>query len=375
VFTAITPVRLLDTRVGVGLSGRLTAGTLRTFTIAGVAGIPATATAISGNVTVVGQTAAGYVSVGPTITVPPSSSTINVPAGDIRANNTIVQVGLNGTISAVYMASPGATTHLLFDATGYFTPTGEGARYTPVTPVRLLDSRSGNGLAGPFSTKVPRTVPIAGRGGVPSAAVAVTGNLAIVGQTSAGYAFIGPTATAAPTSSTINVPAGDIRANGTAVRLGTGGTVSAVWIGGTGSSTHIIFDVTGYFLSEGGAYRFVAVNPTRLLDSRTGNGRSGAFVSASPANVAIAGRTPVPADAKAIAANLTVVGQTTAGYAFVGPTASAPPAASTLNFPIGDVRANGLTVALSGSGAVGVVWMGGGGAKAHLILDVGGYWR
>ena len=54
------------------------------------------------------------------------------------------------------------------------------------TPSRLLDTRVGNGLAGPFVANTPRTFQVAGRGGVPASAVAVTGNLAVTNQSGAG---------------------------------------------------------------------------------------------------------------------------------------------------------------------------------------------
>ena len=51
--------RVLDTRPGIqiGLSGVFAANTPRTFQVAGVGGIPANAIAVTGNLTVVGQTA------------------------------------------------------------------------------------------------------------------------------------------------------------------------------------------------------------------------------------------------------------------------------------------------------------------------------
>jgi serine protease len=75
--------------------------------------------------------------------------------------------------------------------------------------------------------------------------VAVTGNLTVTGQTSAGYAYIGPQPLADPPSSTLNFPWGDTRANGLTVALGPGGALSATY--GYAGATHLVFDVTGYF--------------------------------------------------------------------------------------------------------------------------------
>ena len=118
--------------------------------------------------------------------------------------------------------------------TGYFVPDATGATYVALTPARLLDSRLGNGLSGTFSDGVPRTFQVTGRGGVPSNAVAVTGNLTVTNQTNAGYVFLGPNPTANPTTSTLNFPVGDNRANGVTVALGAGGTLSATYVAGIG---------------------------------------------------------------------------------------------------------------------------------------------
>jgi hypothetical protein len=52
-----------------------------------------------------------------------------------------------------------------------------------------------------------------------------------------------------PTSSTLNFPVGDERANAVTVALGAGGTLSVTYAAPTwGPATQVIFDVTGYFV-------------------------------------------------------------------------------------------------------------------------------
>ena len=82
---------------------------------------------------------------------------------------------------------------------------------------------------------------------MPAGATAVTGNLTVTGQTSNGYLFLGPAAMNDPTSSTLNFPVGDDRANGVTVALG-GGNLSVTFVApAPGPTTQVIFDVTGYF--------------------------------------------------------------------------------------------------------------------------------
>src|SRR5665811_1798020 len=146
-----------------------------------------------------------------------------------RANAVTVQLG-SGTLSVTYAAPVlGPTAHVIFDVTGYFTPDSTGATYVPLTPTRILDSRVGTGLSGPFRSHVARTFGLAGRGGIPAGATTMTGNLTVTGQTSLGYLYIGPNAMNNPASSTFNFPTGDDRANGVTVALGTGGTLSVTY--------------------------------------------------------------------------------------------------------------------------------------------------
>jgi hypothetical protein len=117
-----------------------------------------------------------------------------------------------------------------------------------MTPVRLLDTRVANGLSGPFVTGSPRTFQLTGRGGVPSSAVAVTGNLTVTRQTGSGYLSLGPVPQTLPTTSTLNFPVADNRANGVTVALSATGSLSLTYRSPVaGATTDAVFDVTGYF--------------------------------------------------------------------------------------------------------------------------------
>jgi len=125
-----------------------------------------------------------------------------------------------------------------------------GATYHALAPTRLLDTRTGNGLAGTFKANTARTFQVAGRGGVPANAIGVTGNLTVTGQTALGYLYLGPVATNTPTSSTLNFPKGDNRANAVTVALNATdkpGTLSVTYVASAGKTTQVLFDVTGYF--------------------------------------------------------------------------------------------------------------------------------
>ena len=369
-YVPLDPARLLDSRFGNGLAGPFSAGVPRTFQVSGRGGVPGNATAVTGNLTVTNATHAGAAFLGPVAIAAPSSSTLNFPVGDNRANGVTVALGAGGTLSLTYLASSG-TTDFVFDVTGYFVPDQSGASYVPLDPARLLDSRFGNGLAGPFSAGAPRTFQVSGRGGVPSAATAVTGNLTVTNATHAGAAFLGPVAIAAPGSSTLNFPLADNRANGVTVALGAGGTLSLTYLASSGT-TDFVFDVTGYFVPDQTGASYVPLTPARLLDSRFGNGLAGKFSAGVPRTFQVSGRGGVPANATAVTGNLTVTNATHAGAAFLGPVAIAAPGSSTLNFPVADDRANGVTVALGAGGTLSITYLASSGT-ADFVFDVTGY--
>jgi hypothetical protein len=374
-YVALTPNRILDTRSGNGLSGPFTNHAARTFGVSGRGGVPANATAVTGNLTVTGQTSSGYLFIGPVATNDPTSSTLNFPVSDDRANGVTVALGAGGTLSITFVApASGPIAHVIFDVTGYFTPDSSGSTYLALNPARILDTRSGTGLAGPFSNHVARTFGVSGHGGVPANATAVTGNLTVTGQTSSGYLFIGPAATDDPTSSTLNFPVADDRANGVTVALGAGGTLSVTFVApAPGPIAHVIFDVTGYFVPGTSGATYVPLNPSRILDTRSGTGLSGPFSNHAARTFGVSGIGVIPSNATAVTGNLTVTGQTSNGYLFVGPVATNDPTSSTLNFPVADDRANGVTVALGAGGTLSVTYVSDPGATTHVIFDVTGY--
>ena len=139
-----------------------------------------------------------------------------------------------------------------------------GTTYVAIPPVRVLDTRSGPGeigLSGKFTAKVARTWQVTGVGGIPAGAVAVTGNVTVTQQEAVGFVAVTPTATNNPPSSTINIPLGDNRANNLTVPLSSTGTLSATYGAATGKKTHLIFDVTGYFLADDTGATFTPAGP------------------------------------------------------------------------------------------------------------------
>jgi hypothetical protein len=345
----------------------------RTFTVWGTGGVPVGATAVTGNVTVTGQTSLGFLYVGPTPANNPTSSTLNFPKGDDRANAVTVALSGSGTLSITYAApASGPTAQVIFDVTGFFAPDMTGATYHPLAPTRILDTRAALGISGALSSHVAQSFAVMGQGGVPGDATAVTGNLTVTGQTSLGFLYIGPQQADNPTSSTLNFPAGDDRANAVTVQIGGDGRLWVTYAAPTaGPSAHVIFDVTGYFAPGASGSAYVPLNPARILDTRNG---TGGLSSHTAGAFAVWGAGGVPASAVAVTGNLTVTAQSSLGFLYVGPAPTNDPTSSNLNFPKGDDRANAVTVKLSGDGRLYVTYAAPSrGPTAQAIFDVTGY--
>jgi hypothetical protein len=380
----ISPIRLVDTRPsGIGPRGSLYGRAGYNFQIAGqkvglITPVPAAAIAITANVTITNQSAAGWLYLGPTVDSTPTSSTINFPKGDNRANGVTVALSPQGAVGAWYGAASGAATNLIIDVTGYFLAGTAGAGYVAYGPDRVMDTRPGSGvpgLTGPFVAGQHRVIQIAGVAGLPkSGMVAVTGNLTVVKATAAGFVTLGPDKTDTPTSSTINFPSGDVRANDVVVPVNADGTLSAVYIGGAGGATvNLVLDISGYFTASGG-YLLNTMQPVRVLDSRSDTGLAGPFSANIAKWLQVTGPGVVPSGTVAITANLTVTEQTAGGFAAIGPNISSSTEFSTLNFPVHDERANGATVPLTSTGTLGVLYGAPAGRTAQLLLDVTGYY-
>jgi hypothetical protein len=120
-FFTVPPCRVVDTRNATGPSGgpALTATRTRSFTLAGACGIPASAVAVSANLTVI-SSAGGYISLFPGNALPLGTSTVNFGAGQVRANNSVLILATDGTGTVGVLNSSTTATNFLLDVNGYF---------------------------------------------------------------------------------------------------------------------------------------------------------------------------------------------------------------------------------------------------------------
>jgi hypothetical protein len=118
-FYTVTPCRVVDTRSPTQGAPALVAGDERVFTVVGLCGIPAGASAISVNLAVTAPSAAGSLRLYPAGAAVLTTSSINYSAGQTRANNAILSLNALGEL-AVLCAQASGTAHLILDVNGYF---------------------------------------------------------------------------------------------------------------------------------------------------------------------------------------------------------------------------------------------------------------
>ena len=129
-FQSTVPVRIVDTRSGLGGSTLAPSGA-RVVQVA-AAGTPGATM----NMTVTNPRGAGYLTVYPCDAPQPEVSNLNFSDGQSIANMVSVKLAANGTVCVVSTAP----TDVLVDLAGLASNVGE--RFVPLTPARVLDTRS-----------------------------------------------------------------------------------------------------------------------------------------------------------------------------------------------------------------------------------------
>lgn len=378
-FVSLPPTRVLDTRSGLGAPRTpvAAAGTVH-LDVLGHGGVPnAGVSAVLLNVTVTGTGGSGYVTAYPDGATRPTASNLNFAAGQTVANLVAVQVGADGGV-ALYNGS-GRTVGLLADVAGWYAagePVAATGAFVSLPPTRLLDTRTGLGAPrAPVAPTGTVHLQVTGRGGVPAEGVsAVLVNVTVTNPTASGYVTVHPDGATRPTASNLNFGARQTVPNLVAVPVGDTGGIAL--FNGTGGRSDLLADVAGYYLEGDGTQvdgSFVALPPTRVLDTRSGNGTApGPVAPTGSVDLQVTGRGGVAtADVAAVLLNVTVTRPTAGGYVTAYPTGSTRPTASNLNFTAGRTVANLVAVRLSPDGRVTL--FNGSGGRSDLVADVAGY--
>jgi hypothetical protein len=315
----------------------------------GSTGIPADIAGVALNVTVAGAKAAGYLTVFPCGQPTPEASNLNYNANGVVPNLVIASPGTNGDVCFYNSAA----LDVIIDIAGYF-PAGSGY-VAQVKPQRAVDTR---GKAKVGGTAI-QEVPVAGVYGVPADAAGVALNVTITGATSDGFATVFPCGQGTPNASNVNYVKGQDTPNFVIAKPGTGGKVCV----SSSAPADVIVDVSGYFAAGTGFTATAA--PIRFLDSRS----TTRIAAGTSRELLVAGDKGVPADAKAMAMNVTAVGASADGFMTVYPCGEPVPVASNLNYSKGRDIANSV---LAKPGVGGKVCFFSDKA-VDIVVDVSGY--
>lgn len=328
------------------------------------------------NLTVDAPAADGILTPYPSGSERPNFSTLNYTRGQTVANLAVVPVGPDGGV-VVYSSQ---RSDVVADLFGYFSTTElapDSGLYHPLTPSRVSDSRLSGG-GGPLGANETRAITVAGVGGVPASGVSsVTLNVTVDRPTARGFVAAFPTGTVFPAgqsypeTSNLNFYPGDLRSSRVVVPVGADGQVSFFNLAGR---TSLVVDVVGWFSAAGSndstGSQFVAVAPTRDLDTRdnlAGQGRFGAGEARAvdltdAANLPTAGLT-------AVVTNVTGVLPTRDGFLRVYPPGPLP-GTSDVNFRAGQIVPNLTFAGVDGAGRTTIRNEFG---QTDVVVDVSGY--
>jgi hypothetical protein len=276
--------------------------------------------------------------------------------------------------------------------------------YSPLTPIRICDTRAGNPSAlsgaasqcngtanagGAIAAGATKLINVAGSFGVPADATAVVLNITAVNPANGGYVTIFPSGSDQPFTSNLNYSTGEVVPN--LVEVGTGSGDISIY---SQSKTDVVVDLEGYTAptASGGAgaglYDPLAT-PARLCDTRAGNpslltGGDGQCNGASGAgerlsawgniSVKVATNNAIPAGATAAILNVTAVNPGATGYLTVYPQGAAQPFTATVNYTAGQITGNRVIVPLSTNGATPGDISIFSSSAADLVVDVSGHY-
>ncbi len=254
---------------------------------------------------------------------------------------------------------------------------GAGAFVPLSSPKRIVDSRNPAGDTddeqqerfGAIPGGTTRTIPVAGRVGLPADTQNVVLTVAAVTPGANGYFTLYPCGTPKPLASSMNFTKGVTLANTVITKLAPTGTVCVY----TNVTANIVIDVSGSLTPAA----FAALpSPQRIVDSRNPAGdtddeqqeRFGAIPGGTTRTIPVAGRVGLAPDVENVVLTVAAVAPGANGYFTLYPCGTPKPLASSMNFTKGVTLANTVITKLAPTGTVCVYTN----VTANIVIDVSG---
>ena len=285
-FHSLTPARVLDTRdpdLDVAPLGRkptdsLSAGKPFAVPVVGVGGLPDfvdddkdgyddNVLAVVLNITVIAPTQLGYLRAFPAGAAEGNTSVVNFLANGTVPNTAVIRPGIDGEI-ALRLVTPQAPgrADVAVDISGWISTSRyaeRGARLIPISPIRAFDSDLARFGASTLGARSQTNVPIRGAADASKPSVPVVPDdvnvVGVVVNVTGVNNFGGsvPTYISAlpkrvkagdkPSTSTVNLQRGQVRANLAILPVGTDGSITLFNLAG---EIRLVVDVMGYLIDD-----------------------------------------------------------------------------------------------------------------------------
>ena len=202
-------------------------------------------------------------------------STANVRVGRTTSSTAVVPLDSKGRF-CIYQSS---AFHTVVDVQGYFSPSAaapDGNLFTPVAPIRTVDTRAANYCTpeGVCFAPSPVVAPteVMSNAATTMTPVASMANITVVAPAGSGYAVAGacdPLAPGAQAYSNVNYTNLDPATANMAVIPTRSTELGAQFCTFATRNTHEVVDVTGFFAPAAqGGFGYTTLTPTRVVDTR-----------------------------------------------------------------------------------------------------------
>ena len=228
------------------------------------------------------------------------------------SSSAIVAVGDSGRICFDLSASA----HLVVDVAEAF----YGDTHNPVQPFRAVDTRT---AAKPSAQSVTCTR-VAGVGGIPADAAAVSLNIGSIQPEAGGFFTLYPQGTPQPNTSNLNFQTNDALNNGATVAVGESGRICVY----TETAAHHTIDVDGWFAADSDVQ--ILPSATRLVDTR----ETTRLTSGSTTCVDVLGN-GVPANTESVLLGVTAIRGDARGFVTAHASGAARPPVSIVAYSPG----------------------------------------
>ena len=207
-------------------------------------------------------------------TSPAANYPINCAVGSLASGKYTFTPGPPGTLTLLSLPAP----------------------YHPLTPFRLLDTRTPTGgHESPLGAGEHLDLQVTGVDGIPETATAVVLNVTATDPTQPSFLTVFPTDAAQPTASNLNFLPNQTVPNLVEVGISQGpATQGQVSIYNDKGDTNVVADVEGYYGPVGATQLYNPLSPVRILDTRNGTGATGPVRQGTPISVQVAGKGGVP---------------------------------------------------------------------------------